>query len=259
MPVLRWRKLPQISKYGIQISHAFHNPVQSRIRSVCVWSSPIQIRLDWTGLWIQRNDPAHFIPWYYLIKLMFTKVHTYLFPFAHVSPQVRATVQPASGSVPAAVWRPWIKWWTTLKLRRPVKSSAPTWPCPAPRRRTSAPSSWPWERWTYGWASPATLGEPSSAWREPAVQCRPPSSGGPGISQTMLRTRTASWPGSMRAGMTIHVTRQRTRSVSYATATNRSVSSGDRPAPEPKVERSYCSKFNFSIGHWTMNTRWRIK
>ena len=27
------------------------------------WSSPIQIRLDWTGLWIQRIDPVHSILW----------------------------------------------------------------------------------------------------------------------------------------------------------------------------------------------------
>ena len=26
------------------------------------WSSPIQIRLNWTGLWVQRVDPVHFIP-----------------------------------------------------------------------------------------------------------------------------------------------------------------------------------------------------
>ena len=47
-------------------THIAHFSIQSNPESAEVvnfWSSPIQIHLDWTGLWIQRIDPVHFILW----------------------------------------------------------------------------------------------------------------------------------------------------------------------------------------------------
>ena len=54
-------KLPQISKYGLHLAHFSiqSNPESAELANF--WSSPIQIRLDWTGLWIQRIDPVHSI------------------------------------------------------------------------------------------------------------------------------------------------------------------------------------------------------
>ena len=55
-------KLPQISKYGIHISH------------FSIQSNPNP--LDWTGLWIQRINPVHSIPWCWSEKYITVSVKT---------------------------------------------------------------------------------------------------------------------------------------------------------------------------------------
>ena len=51
------------SKYGIHIAHFWIQSNPESAELVNFWSSSIQIRLDWTGLWIQRIDPVHSILW----------------------------------------------------------------------------------------------------------------------------------------------------------------------------------------------------
>ena len=57
------KKLSQVSKYGIHIARFWIQSNPESAELVNFWSSPIQIRLDWTGLWIQRIDPVHSILW----------------------------------------------------------------------------------------------------------------------------------------------------------------------------------------------------
>ena len=54
-------KLHEVSKYGIHIAHFWIQSSPESDELVNFWSSPIQIRLDWTGLWIKRIEPVHSI------------------------------------------------------------------------------------------------------------------------------------------------------------------------------------------------------
>ena len=96
--------------------------------------------------------------------------------FSQVVCPVRATARLASDAVPAAAWAFWTSSLPTLTPRLPVPHWAPTWPCPVPRRRTSA--CWTWlARTKSGSASrqSAILGWPRT---DSLVPYRPSGPGG---------------------------------------------------------------------------------
>ena len=106
-------------------------------------------------------------------------------PCFQVRHPIRAAVRPASAAVPAAVWPGWTRKSTTHRRRSSAPSWAPTWPCPAPRRRTSAlltPKS--------GLVSPTSSPRASSSAPTAAASCRPMTRPGRTVSPITGTTRT---------------------------------------------------------------------